>query len=80
MDILADIEGQPRGYYSGSMGYVSANGDCDFSILIRTAVHIDGKLTYGAGGAVTLLSDPEEEYNEVLVKMLPLRLLLGEEK
>ncbi|MDO5076268.1 chorismate-binding protein [Corynebacterium sp.] len=79
MDILADIEGHPRGYYSGSLGYVSANGDCDFSILIRTAVHIDGNLTYGAGGAVTLLSDPEEEYNEVLVKMLPLRLLLGEE-
>lgn len=79
MDILADIEGRPRGYYSGCLGYVSANGDCDFSILIRTAVHKDGVLSYGAGGAVTLLSDPEEEYNEAVVKMLPFRLLLGEE-
>lgn len=79
MDILADIEGRPRGYYSGSMGYISANGDCDFNILIRTAVHKNNVLTYGAGGAVTLLSNPEEEYNEVLVKMLPLQLMLGEE-
>lgn len=78
MDILARLEGQPRGFYSGCMGYVSATGDADFSILIRTVTMSGSDLTYGAGGAITALSDPAEEYAEVLVKMQPFRLLLGQ--
>lgn len=79
MQILSELEQTPRGYYSGCMGYISATGDADFSILIRTAVLRGTELTYGAGGAVTALSDPDEEFDEVLVKMQPLRLLLGHE-
>lgn len=79
MDILASLEAQPRGFYSGCMGYVSATGDADFSILIRTVVQRGDLLTYGAGGAVTALSDPAEEYEEVLVKMEPFRVLLGQQ-
>ena len=76
MDILAELEAAPRGFYSGCLGYVSANGDVDFNILIRTAVVQDAVVHYGAGGAVTRLSDADAEYEEVLVKMLPLRLVL----
>ena len=49
----------------------------DFNILIRTAVVQNAVVHYGAGGAVTRLSDADAEYEEVLVKMLPLRLVLG---
>ncbi|QGU02606.1 Aminodeoxychorismate synthase component 1 [Corynebacterium kalinowskii] len=76
MDILADLEGTDRGFYSGCMGYISATGDADFSILIRTVVQEGQHLSYGAGGAITALSDPDEEYDEVLVKITPFRLLL----
>lgn len=79
MDILARLEGRARGYYSGCMGYISAAGDADFSILIRTVVQVEEFLTYGAGGAITALSDADEEYDEVLVKMHPFRLLLGQQ-
>lgn len=79
MDILAELEEEPRGFYSGAMGYVSANGDADFSILIRTIVHQAGMLTYGAGGAITALSDADDEYDEVLVKMQPFFLTLGQQ-
>ncbi|WP_052843347.1 chorismate-binding protein [Corynebacterium epidermidicanis] len=77
MDILARLEGQPRGDYSGIMGYISADGDADFSILIRTLVLADGRATYGAGGAITRLSDADEEYDEVLVKLRPFLAVLG---
>ncbi|MCK7638183.1 chorismate-binding protein [Corynebacterium pygosceleis] len=77
MDILAELEGTPRGVYSGCMGWFSGNGDVDLSVLIRTVVVSGRTLTYGAGGAVTRLSDPAGEWAEVLVKMLPFRLLLG---
>ncbi|MEJ5927646.1 chorismate-binding protein [Corynebacterium sp. H128] len=76
MDILAELEEQPRGYYSGCMGYISASGEADWAILIRTVVQHGSQLSYGAGGAITALSDPDEEYDEVLVKMQPFRLLL----
>ncbi|MBI8988601.1 chorismate-binding protein [Corynebacterium meridianum] len=77
MDILAELEQTPRGVYSGCMGWFSATGDVDLSVLIRTVVVTGRTLTYGAGGAVTRLSDPAEEWAEVMVKMLPFRLLLG---
>ncbi|MBI8999901.1 chorismate-binding protein [Corynebacterium sp. CCM 9185] len=77
MDILAELEKTPRGVYSGCMGWFSATGDVDLSVLIRTVVVTGRTLTYGAGGAVTRLSDPAEEWAEVMVKMLPFRLLLG---
>lgn len=77
MDILARLEGAPRGDYSGIMGYLSADGSADFAILIRTLTLADGCATYGAGGAITALSDPDEEYDEVLVKLRPFLELLG---
>ncbi|MEZ2189256.1 chorismate-binding protein [Corynebacterium sp. CCM 9204] len=76
MDILAELEGTPRGVYSGCMGWISATGDLDLSVLIRTVAVHGRSLNYGAGGAVTRLSDPAAEWEEVLVKTLPFRLLL----
>ena len=72
MDILAELEGEPRGIYSGAIGYIDAAGTMDFSIVIRTIVVEGGVATYGTGGAITRLSDPEEEWEEILVKAKPI--------
>ena len=72
MEILAELEGQPRGIYSGAIGYITAEGTMDFSIVIRTIVVEGGIATYGTGGAITRLSDPEEVWEEILVKAKPI--------
>ncbi|KAJ2716048.1 hypothetical protein H4R19_000864 [Coemansia spiralis] len=60
-----------RGVYSGAIGYLSAHGAADFSVVIRTAV-VDARgsrLSVGAGGALTILSDPKAEWAEVEAKL-----------
>ncbi|MHA2789686.1 chorismate-binding protein [Corynebacterium sp. S7] len=77
VELLAGLEPEARGWYSGVAGYIAADGTADFAVLIRSAVLQGTHLSYGAGGAVTALSSPDEEADEVLVKLLPLRQLLG---
>lgn len=72
VELLRELEQEhPRGIYSGAIGYISLNGAMDWSIVIRTIVVEEGTATYGMGGAITRLSDPEEEWQEILVKAKP---------
>ncbi|MFI0263045.1 aminodeoxychorismate synthase component I [Streptomyces sp. NPDC017056] len=68
MEILAALEEEPRGIYSGVLGWVSLDGRADLSVVIRTLVIEKDRASFGVGGAITLLSDPEAEYAETLVK------------
>ncbi len=68
MEIIDDIEREARGVYSGSIGYFGVDGVVDQSIVIRTIVLRPGKTTIGAGGAIVMQSDPEDEFEEILLK------------
>lgn len=68
MEIIDRLERSRRGLYTGSIGYFSLNGDCDFNIVIRTAVYKDGRYHLGVGGGITWESDPEFEYEETMQK------------
>lgn len=68
MEIIDELEHGGRGIYTGSMGYLSLNGDCDFNIVIRTALYQDGVYHLGAGGGITYESELEFEYEETLQK------------
>lgn len=70
MQIIEGLEGRARGVYSGALGFVSADGAANLSIVIRTLVaHDDGTMTLAAGGAVVADSDPAAEYEEMLTKL-----------
>ncbi|KAJ2882821.1 para-aminobenzoate synthase, (PABA) [Coemansia aciculifera] len=70
--LLEELESTDgRGVYSGCLGYFSAHGQADWSVVIRTAIvdHGGARLSVGAGGALTILSDPSSEWAEVETKL-----------
>jgi anthranilate synthase component 1 len=68
MEIIAELEKEPRGTYGGAVGYVSFNGNMDLAITIRTACIEDGRLTVRAGAGIVADSVPETERQETVNK------------
>ncbi|MGZ6176244.1 MAG: anthranilate synthase component I, partial [Candidatus Binataceae bacterium] len=64
MEIIDELEIERRGLYGGAIGYLSANGDMDTCIALRTALVKDGEIVIQAGGGVVADSDPEAEFQE----------------
>ena len=69
MEIIAELEGQARGVYCGSIGYLGFNKTSDFNIAIRTALFSGGKAYVQGGGGITARSEPAAEYEESLTKI-----------
>ena len=69
MEIIHELEPQPRGAYCGSAGYLDDSGNCDFNILIRTIEAKDSGAVCWGGGGVVIDSTGEEEYAEIHSKV-----------
>ena len=93
VEILRTLEDHPRGIYSGVFGYWDVGGGGDWSVTIRSCYKNDvdaappppvpgdaamEQWTLGAGGAITALSDPEAEWEEMIVKVESVIRAFGE--
>jgi para-aminobenzoate synthetase component 1 len=70
MELVDKYEQSKRGIYSGTVGYITPNKDFDFNVVIRSIVYnTDTKnVSFHAGSAITASSQPDEEYEECLLK------------
>jgi anthranilate synthase component 1 len=68
MEIITELENQPRGPYAGCIGYLALNGNLDSAITIRSAVARDDTLQVQAGAGIVADSSPDEEYEETQAK------------
>jgi anthranilate synthase component 1 len=69
MEIIAELETDRRGVYSGAVGYIDFSGGIDTCITLRTMVVKDGIASLQAGGGVVADSTPDNEYAESFHKM-----------
>ncbi len=70
MEIMDELEGFNRGLYSGSVGYIGNPDTFDLNVVIRSFIWNaqSGLLSYSTGGAITIRSDADQEYDECLLK------------
>tara|TARA_B110000881_G_C18599807_1_gene534263 strand:+ start:2945 stop:4048 length:1104 start_codon:yes stop_codon:yes gene_type:complete len=70
MELMEEYEVSKRGLYSGSFGIIHPNGDFDFNVIIRTLIYNKANhlLSFHVGGAITIGSNPNLEYQETLIK------------
>lgn len=72
MEIIDELEQTQRGAYAGAAGYISADGDMDTCIVLRTAVVKDGMMHVQAGAGIVYDSQPEAEFQETVNKAMAL--------
>ena len=76
MEIIHDLEAQPRGPYTGAMGYLNLDGSCDFNILIRTIQVCGKEFSLSAGSGIVADSIAERELEETRAKAKGMLLAL----
>jgi anthranilate synthase component 1 len=72
MQLIAELEGEGRGAYTGSLGWIGTDGDADFNILIRTLSLRGQQIELRAGAGIVADSVPERELEETRAKALGL--------
>ena len=82
MKLIEKYEVTKRGLYSGSVGYVTPDGDFDFNVVIRSILYNQkkGYLSFMVGSAITALAEPEKEYDECLIKASAIMKVLNAEE
>jgi para-aminobenzoate synthetase component 1 len=78
MELISKYEDNPRGLFSGSVGYIDPSGDFDFNVVIRSIFYnaTDQYLSFFAGSGITFYSDPEKEWEECLLKVEAIKKVL----
>jgi para-aminobenzoate synthetase component 1 len=71
LELIEKYEKTKRGLFSGTVGYITPEGDFDFNVVIRSILYNEIKqyLSIPAGSAIIWKSHPEKEYEECLVKI-----------
>lgn len=77
MEIIAELEAEGRGAYTGSMGYLNHDGRLDLNILIRTITLSGRQLMLRAGAGIVADSVPQNELEETRAKARGLLLALA---
>jgi anthranilate synthase component 1 len=72
MEIIDELEPCRRGPYGGAAGYISADGDMDTCIVLRTAILKDGMMHAQAGAGIVYDSKPDMEFEETVNKAMAL--------
>lgn len=78
MELIDQFEDFSRGLYSGAVGYFTPDLNFDFNVVIRSILYNEEKqiVTFPTGGAITINSDPEKEYEECMLKAEAMRNVL----
>ena len=78
MKIIEELEETKRGLYSGAVGYFTPDDDFDFNVVIRSILYNQENeyVSFSVGSAITALSNPENEYEECLLKAKAMRQVL----
>ncbi len=78
MKIIEALEETKRGLYSGTVGYFTPDKDFDFNVVIRSILYNAEKkyVSFSVGSAITAKSNPENEYEECLIKAKAMKYVL----
>jgi len=68
VEIIKEVEGYERGFYTGVFGYFDGK-KLDSGVMIRFIENINGTLYYKSGGGITVYSEPQSEYRELIDKV-----------
>ncbi|GAB3735681.1 aminodeoxychorismate synthase component I [Spirosoma lituiforme] len=79
MQLIDELEVSRRGVYSGAIGFVTPNADFDFSVVIRTLLYNaqNQYASFSVGSAITYDAEPEQEWEECLLKARAIREVLA---
>ena len=79
MELIEQYERTKRGLFSGAVGYIDPSGDLDLNVVIRSIFYNSSSkyLSYQVGSGITFYSDPQQEYEECLLKAKAIEKVLG---
>ena len=79
LELIREFEEGPRGLFSGSIGYITPDGDFDMNVVIRSLFYNAQTqyISYMTGSGITAASEPEKEYEECLLKGAAIRKVLS---